>query len=59
MKTLANSRSVGEKVSYFGSRNVVLSGIIVDIDDNTYIVRDDTTQLVYRVFPNELLQSKS
>jgi len=59
MKTLEHNRSVGEKVSYFGSRNVVLNGVIIDIDSNMYVVRDDISKLVYRILPGDLLQSKS
>lgn len=51
-------RDIGERVLYFGPRDVVLSGIITEITENSYVIEDDTTKIKHRVDHNHLLSVK-
>ena len=59
MKQLVQDKCIGDKIFYFGSRDVVLSGVITEILENSYIVIDSTTRLKHRIFSGELLDPKS
>ena len=58
MKDLHNKRVVGDRVLYFGSRNVVLSGVITSIDDDTYLIKDDIAKVNYKIHSRQLLTIK-
>ena len=47
---------VGKKVSFFGSRQVVLTGVIVsEVGDDVYCLKDDLSGILLHVHKSQIL----
>ena len=48
---------VDKRVSYYGSRQVILTGVVVAESNGFYEVRDDSSGIIHNIHPDQILRA--
>ena len=57
MNSIDNTIGIGDKVLYFGCRDVILTGTINEIREDQYIIMDEISKSLYVLHKNLILDT--